>query len=213
MQKIISLFQRNYEGNRLVRNEVVPGAKWVINGEGTATVKWDGTCCMVRDGTLYKRYDLPLTDYWAGQKKRKGYSGPWSLEMYKSAPVGWEAAQPEPDATTGHWPGWLAVDPLNSNDKWHCEATAPDSPVNCGLLDGTYELVGPKIQGNPYGLPSHALWPHGTEEVNAPRTFDALHAFFQQSPNIEGVVWHHPDGRMVKIKRKDFGLPWPPKEG
>lgn len=24
--------------------------------------------------------------------------------------------------------------------------------------------------------------------------------------NVEGVVWHHPDGRMVKIKTRDFGL-------
>ena len=23
---------------------------------------------------------------------------------------------------------------------------------------------------------------------------------------IEGIVWHHPDGRMVKIKAKDFGI-------
>lgn len=37
MKKIISLFQRNYDGDRLVRNEVTPGAEWVINGEGTAT--------------------------------------------------------------------------------------------------------------------------------------------------------------------------------
>ena len=22
--------------------------------------------------------------------------------------------------------------------------------------------------------------------------------------DLEGIVWHHPDGRMVKIKRKDF---------
>jgi len=25
-------------------------------------------------------------------------------------------------------------------------------------------------------------------------------------------VWHHPDGRLVKIKRRDFGLSWPPEE-
>lgn len=37
MKKIISLFQRNYDGDRLVRNEVVSGAEWVMNGEGTAT--------------------------------------------------------------------------------------------------------------------------------------------------------------------------------
>ena len=26
---------------------------------------------------------------------------------------------------------------------------------------------------------------------------------------IEGLVWHHPGGRMVKIKRSDFGFEWP----
>ena len=50
MKKIISLFQRNYDGDRLVRNEVVPGAEWVQNGEGVATRKYDGTCCMIKGG-------------------------------------------------------------------------------------------------------------------------------------------------------------------
>lgn len=40
MQKIISLFQRNYDGDHLVRDEVVPGAEWVLRGEGVATRKW-----------------------------------------------------------------------------------------------------------------------------------------------------------------------------
>src|SRR4051812_20540845 len=56
MQKIISLFQRNYDGNRLVRDEVTPGAEWVVAGEGVATRKWDGTCCMIRGAQLFKRY-------------------------------------------------------------------------------------------------------------------------------------------------------------
>jgi len=34
MKKIISLSQRNYDGDRLVRDEVVPGAEWVIADEG-----------------------------------------------------------------------------------------------------------------------------------------------------------------------------------
>ncbi len=55
MQKIISLFQRNYDGDRLVRDEVTPGAEWVINGEGIATVKWDGTCCMIKDGVMMRK--------------------------------------------------------------------------------------------------------------------------------------------------------------
>ena len=29
---------------------------------------------------------------------------------------------------------------------------------------------------------------------------------------IEGIVWHHPDGRMAKIKARDFGIQWPPKK-
>lgn len=57
MQKIISLYQRNYDGDRLVRDQVVPGAEWVLAGEGQPTRKYDGTCCMVRDDKLYKRYD------------------------------------------------------------------------------------------------------------------------------------------------------------
>lgn len=56
MKKIISLFQRNYDGDRLVRNETVPGAEWVASGEGVATRKYDGTCCMIKNGVLYKRY-------------------------------------------------------------------------------------------------------------------------------------------------------------
>jgi len=42
MKKIPSLFQRNYDGDRQVRNELVPGSEWVANGEGLATRKWDG---------------------------------------------------------------------------------------------------------------------------------------------------------------------------
>lgn len=44
MRKVISLFKRDYEGTRLVFDEVVEGAEWVVAGEGIATRKWDGTC-------------------------------------------------------------------------------------------------------------------------------------------------------------------------
>jgi len=188
MKKIISLFQRNYEGDRLVRDEIVPGAEWVVAGEGVATVKWDGTCCLVRDGKLYKRYDA---------------------KHGKTPPAGFEPTQPDPDPKTGHWPGWLLVGD-GPEDKWHRQAFDRLRPP-----DGTYELIGPKIQGNPYKLDIHNLVPHGSDIFeNSPRTFVELRNFlavFQWSDGtfIEGIVWHHPDGRMVKIKRKDFGLPWP----
>ena len=58
MKKIPSLFQRNYETDRLVRNEVVPGCEWVLAGEGIATEKTDGTCCLIQEGIMFKRYEL-----------------------------------------------------------------------------------------------------------------------------------------------------------
>lgn len=179
MKKVISLFQRNYDGDRLVRNEIVPGAEWVISGEGVATQKWDGTCCMMRDGDLYKRYDA---------------------KHGKTPPVGFEPAQ-EPDPVTGHWPGWIKVSSDKPDDKWHMEVRS-----KAALPDGTYELCGPKIQGNPEGLGEHVLIPHGKHPLpECPRDFDGLRSYLSMK-GIEGIVWHHPDGRMVKIKAKDFGI-------
>ena len=55
----------------------------------------------------------------------------------------------------------------------------------------------------PEKFEKHTLVPHGKEMLEAPRTFYALKEWFKDK-EIEGVVWHHPDGRMVKIKKKDF---------
>ena len=179
MKKIVSLFQRDYEGTRLVLNQVVPGAEWVVAGEGVATRKYDGTCCLVRDGRLYKRFDCT---------------------QGRQPPSGFMPAQ-DPDPTTGHWPGWLLVGD-GPEDRWHREAFEAAG----NLPDGTYELLGPKIQGNPDGFDTHVLIPHGKEILDAPRDFDGLKAWLEPL-TIEGVVWHHPDGRMVKIKRRDFFKP------
>lgn len=186
MKKIISLFKRDYEGTRQVYNEVTPGAEWVLAGEGIPTQKIDGTCCMVKDGQLYKRYDA-----------KKG----------KTPANGFIPAQDEADEVTGHWPGWLFVGD-GPEDKWHREAFAQG-----GFPDGTFELCGPKIQGNPYGLRNHILIAHGIDVIKPEpaRDFDGLRQWLE-SHSIEGIVWHHPDGRMVKIKRRDFGLQWPVKE-
>jgi hypothetical protein len=183
MQKIISLFQRNYDGDRLVRDELVPGAEWVAEGEGVATVKWDGTACMVRDGRLFKRYDA---------------------KPGRTPPAGFEQSG-EPDSVTGRVQGWVPVGD-GPEDRWHREAFSPVP------IDGTYELCGPKIQGNPHKLSAHVLIPHGRAYLSQdPRTYADLKAYFTEH-KIEGIVWHHPDGRMVKVKAKDFGLRWPAVE-
>ena len=177
MKKIISLFKRNYNTDRLIRNEVVPGAEWVIRGEGIATRKFDGTCCMIESGLLYKRYDVKK-----GRKK----------------PEGFIPAQAQ-DPVTGHWPGWVMIGG-GPEDRWHREA------FQGNFADGTYELCGPKIQSNPEGFLKHVLILHGSEIVpDCPRDFDNLKKFFSKI-DIEGVVWYHPDGRMVKLKVRDFGF-------
>lgn len=180
MKKIISLFQRNYDGDRLVRNEAVPGAEWVLAGEGVATRKFDGTCCLIRDGQLYKRFEV-----------KPGAKPPENFEPAN-----------EVDENTGKQQGWLPVGD-GPEDRWHREAF---DALGDSVVDGTYELCGPKIQGNPELCEKHLLTPHGEEVLHdCPREFDALRAYLA-SRGVEGVVWHHPDGRMVKIKAKDFGL-------
>ena len=122
MRKIISLFKRDYEGDRKVYNDIVPGAEWVLAGEGVATVKYDGTCCMVRNGKLFKRYDRKLSKS-ANRRKKKDPDFVPSIEHFKPAPDGWEAAEPEPNKDTGHWPGWMPVGD-GPEDEYHREAFA-----------------------------------------------------------------------------------------
>lgn len=211
MKKIPSVFQRNYETDRLCRDEVVPGCEWVLSGEGVATIKWDGTACMILDGQLFKRYDRK----W--DKKR---------QQYKPAPDGWEPCEDQPNEHTGHWPGWLPVGD-GPEDRWHREAFAEicelAGDAEC-ITEGTYELVGEKVQDNPYNYDSHMLISHdeidgvldeadfGRDTEN--RTFESIKALVADESEgpLEGIVFHHPDGRLAKVKRKDFGLPWPVKE-
>lgn len=181
MRKIVSLFQRNYDGDRLVRDEVVPGAEWVLAGEGVATRKFDGACCAILNGVLHKRYDA---------------------KQGKEPPPGFIPAQ-DYDPITGHMPGWLEVG-NGSEDRWFREGCERTFGKPFTGPDGTYELCGPKVQGNPEGYPDHILVPHGQFILEGvPRNYADLRAYLEPV-TIEGIVWHHPDGRMVKIKRKDF---------
>lgn len=175
MKKIPTLFERDWDGDRSrVVNQVHAGCEWVLAGEGVATRKLDGTCCLIRDGKLYKRREL-----------RKGDAVP---PLFEKADF---------DEETGKTVGWMPCD-FGPEDKWHMSAFA-------GQPDGTYELIGPKVQGNPEKAYSHILIRHSDAATfDAPRTFDGLREWLADK-DIEGLVFHHPDGRMAKIKLRDFG--------
>lgn len=182
MKKIPSIFKRDPENMQRVLNEPTPACAWVFAGEGWPTRKWDGTACLVSQGKLYKRYDC-----------KKG----------RTPPEGFIPAQ-DPDEITGHWPGWILVGD-GPEDKWHREAINHPDWIP-PMQEGTYELCGPKVQGNPEGLDAHRFFGHGMTGIEGnPRTFKEIKEFLSQNP-MEGIVWHHQDGRMAKIKAKDFGI-------
>jgi hypothetical protein len=183
MKKMPCLFQRRFEGRRIAEllRDVTPGCEWVLAGEGAASRKWDGTACMVKDGALYKRYDA----------KRGKVPPPNAIPC------------DEPDPVTGHWPHWVPVDAANPADKWHSLAWTM-APT---IFDGTYELVGPQINGNPEGLSALEFRRHGDWPIEVVRTFDGIREYLVAA-QMEGIVFAHPDGRMCKIRRDDYGLPW-----
>ena len=50
-----SLFKREFKDVNIVRclNEVESECEWVLRGEGYATEKIDGACCLILDGKIY----------------------------------------------------------------------------------------------------------------------------------------------------------------
>lgn len=192
MKKIPTLFKREFENHKVVRifPEVTPGFEWVLEGKGEATVKWDGSCCAIIDGVLYKRYDA-----------KKGKKPP-------------EGAIPccDPDPITGHWPHWVKVDKNNPADKWFIEAQK--NILHPEILIGsihTYEAIGKHFNGNPYGMDYDMLLMHGLHIIRVERSFEGIRKYLEEN-EIEGIVFWKYGEPQCKIKRSDFGFEWPVKE-
>lgn len=179
MKKIPSMFLRDPENmSELTRTEN-PVCDWVFRGEGKPTRKYDGTCCLIKDGKLFKRREV-----------KKGKDDPLDFVFA------------DHDKITGKRMGWVPV--TNSKeDQRHMEAFNSLSERE----NGTYELVGPKVQGNPENTHDHILLKHSYAEnyTDVPRDFDGIKNWLSDM-DIEGVVFHHPDGRMSKIKKSDFKM-------
>lgn len=242
MKKIPTLFKREYDENGKVIgiiNELSdPTLQCVIERKCIGTVKFDGSCCAIIDGYLYKRFDAK-----SGRTIPNG-----------AIPCGL------PDKITGHWPHWVKIDANNGADKWFIEAfkdafndklyfetdgtikiiddscyvtyynienidgvykiNAENDYTDC-ILDGTYEAIGKHFNGNPYRFNYDTMIKHGIFEVsfadlpeNEPLSFEFLKDFLYKFPHEGIVFWSACDnGNLLnpicKIKRSDFGYKWP----
>lgn len=193
MQKIPTMFERDWEGDRSrVLDEVVPGCEWVLEGEGNALRKYDGICVMLdEDGKWWTRREVK-----DGKEPPPGFvsTGHDHITLKN---IGWEPMEGHPFAR------WHAEALQRMDDALEALEVSPMS-----WLPGTYELIGPKIQGNPEKEEGHLLVNHILCEGvgGLDRTFSGIQAFLLEN-DWEGIVFHHPNGRwMAKIKGRDFGI-------
>lgn len=167
--------------------EINEKAAWIFDEPARATIKRDGTSITVTDDGKF----------FARRAVKKG----------KVAPPGFIAA--ETDSYTGSTFGLEPVD-QSGFAKMFKEAAE-----GMNLKPGTYELCGPKINGNPENLTKPKLLFHGSEEAteipdmrNVPReeAYEMLRNIFAsyKEQGIEGVVWWGADGKRTKLRVYDF---------
>lgn len=187
MIKISTLYKKDENDlSKVIEGEISEDNMWVFDNCVKATRKFDGTACAIINGEIYKRYDA---------------------KKDKKPPIN---AIPccEPDDKTGHHPHWVKCDRTNNSDKYHFEAF----DLSESLEDGTYELVGMKVQSNAENVKEgHRLIRHGEVSYKEKERDYMLSScenlkHFLSENDIEGIVFHHEDGRMCKIRKKDFGL-------
>lgn len=190
MRKIPTIFVRDFErdNGRYVTDQVTPGCEWVLAGEGVPTRKRDGTCVMLTD----------IGEWWSRREIKPGGRAPhdfWGLEE---------------DSVTGKIVGWVPIGQSGFR-KFHDEALTRGAEAS-GLpfMPGTYELCGPKINGNPERVENrHVLARHGSEPLSPDLFNGGVEALMHNVRSIgvlgvEGVVWWHADGRMAKLKARDI---------
>lgn len=163
------------------QHKVIPELRADINNY-TMSRKLDGTSCMILDNELYKRYNA---------NEQKG----------RKLPLEYIACQEEPNFN-GSFPVWVKV---TEDDKYHHEAFNHKEKWE----DGTYELCGPKVNGNKEELQCHELLKHGEVLIEGlSLDFYEIKEFLTNN-YIEGIIIKDEDtGIMYKIRRRDFGMKW-----
>ncbi len=182
MNKIETIFDRGNDFR--VTPKIRIGTEWVFAGEGIATEKLDGT-------------NIRLT-----------------IQSGKVIQVEKRRNPTREEKANGEEPGYVDAHRENPQDK-HIFRAVDGTDVS-GFPDGVWpcEAVGPKIQGNPLGLMSPTCYMfllNPTVVPDVSRDYEGLKVYFKTFESVyspghkaEGIVFHHPDGRMAKIKARDF---------
>lgn len=110
---------------------------------------------------------------------------------------------------------WYTDASDSSEDKWIMESVKGTdfSAIPDGEWSG--EALGPNIQGNTLNLPTNRVVFFTLNQApileDAPTTYNELAEWLPKQKSkygidcgIEGIVWHCPNGDMMKIKTKDF---------
>lgn len=179
MKKIPTLFKRDPDDMK----RVLPELAVKLPPDAIATAKFDGSAVMY-DGH----------DWW---KRREVKAG-------KTPPP--EFVEADFDEVTGKRQGWVPITD-GREDRWFREA------IDNGHLrvtsPGTYEAVGPHFQGNPHNFAEDTLVRHGSAVWNEiPIDYEVIARNISDFP-YEGLVWWVDGESVAKIKRRDFGHPWP----
>lgn len=183
MEKIPTLFER--DDHFKVVDKPRAECAWVFAGEGTPTEKLDGTNIRltVRSGRLVR------------VEKRRN---PSKQQKAQGIVDGW----------------YVDADEHAAEDKWVLAAAGNTDVSQWPDGEHACEALGPRVQGNPLGLDDHLCVPFNLAAPSlpeVPRGYDELRAYLAELESrfapghlAEGIVFHHPDGRRAKIKRKDF---------
>lgn len=183
MKKILTIFDRDWQGSRHVVDKLIVDFPF---DKALATEKLDGTNVRltVRNHTLVR---LEKRRNPSKIEKQKGVEEPWYTDAYDYNPGDkyiWDAAR--------------NTDLSNVDDgEWSGEAVGPKIQGNPLNLDKHVVVLfslgqAPKLE-------------------DAPTTYEGLKRWLPTRKSeygkdcfIEGVVWSHPTAGMVKIKTKDF---------
>lgn len=187
MNKIATIFDRDWEGSRGVVNKTsLNPDEYAELKEAIATEKIDGTNVRV---TVRNRTAVRLEKRRNPDKiqKHKGIKEPWYVEAYEVEP----------------------------SDKWIFDALKNTDLSDIPDGEWSGEAVGINIQGNPLNLDKNIIVFFTLNQCpifeDAPTSFEDLKEWLPKQKSkygnncgIEGLVWHGLSGGMYKIKTKDF---------